>query len=167
MAATAATSLSAEGSAAVMAASAFNSRRTITGGNGGTAGTGGAGNGNPGVGGTGIVGSGLTIINSGTVTGGLSGNGVTRANAITFTGGTNTLELRAGSTIIGNVVAFSAADTLALGGSGSASFDVSQIGASAQYQGFGAFQKTGSSTWTLSGRTPPRCRGRSMPARWS
>jgi autotransporter-associated beta strand protein len=42
---------------------------------------------------------------------------------------------------------------LALGGSGSASFDVSQIGSSAQYQGFGNFQKTGTSTWTLTNTT--------------
>ena len=76
---------------------------------------------------------------------------MTRANAITFTGGTNVLELQPGSAITGNVVAFSATDTLRLGGSGAASFDVSQIGLAAQYQGFGIFQKTGSSTWTLTG----------------
>ena len=76
---------------------------------------------------------------------------MTRANAITFLGGTNSLTLAPGSTITGRVVAFSAADTLALGGSGNATFDVSQIGASGQYQGFGAFQKTGASTWTLTG----------------
>jgi len=131
----------------------LNNSGSITGGNGGAGGigTGTAANGSAGAGGAGIVGSGLTVLNSGSITGGLSGNGVTRANAITFTGGTNTLELRPGSTITGNVVAFSAADTLALGGSGSASFDVSQIGSSAQYQGFGVFQKTGASTWTLTG----------------
>jgi autotransporter-associated beta strand protein len=78
---------------------------------------------------------------------------VTRADAVTFTGGTNVLELQAGSTITGNVVAFSAADTFRLGGTANASFDVSQIGAAAQYQGFGLFQKTGSSTWTLTGTT--------------
>jgi uncharacterized protein with beta-barrel porin domain len=131
----------------------FTNSGTVTGGNGGGGGVGivGAANGTAGAGGVGIVGSGLTVINSGTVTGGLSGDGVTRANAITFTGGTNTLELRAGSSITGNVVAFSTADTLALGGTTNASFDVSQIGSSAQYQGFGNFQKTGSSTWTLTG----------------
>jgi hypothetical protein len=59
--------------------------------------------------------------------------------------------LQAGSTIIGNVVAFSNADTFRLGGSANASFDVSQIGANAQYRGFGNFQKTGTSTWTLTG----------------
>ena len=50
-----------------------------------------------------------TGFNSGSIAGGLSGDGVTRADAIMFTGGTNTLELRLGSTITGNVVAFSAA----------------------------------------------------------
>ena len=47
--------------------------------------------GSPGAGGAGIVGSGLTILNSGTISGGLSGDGVTRADAIVFTGGTNFL----------------------------------------------------------------------------
>jgi hypothetical protein len=42
---------------------------------------------------------------------------------------------------------------LQLGGSSSAgtTFDVSQIGGTAQYQGFGQFAKTGTSTWTLTG----------------
>jgi outer membrane autotransporter protein len=131
----------------------FTNSGTVTGGNGGAGGISSlsALNGTPGAGGVGVAGLGLTIINSGTISGGLSGDGVTRANAITFTGGANTLELRPGSTVTGNVVAFSTADTLALGGTGSASFDVSQIGSSAQYQGFGVFQKTGTSTWTLTG----------------
>jgi outer membrane autotransporter protein len=131
----------------------FTNSGTVTGGNGGAGGISSlsALNGTPGAGGVGVAGLGLTIINSGTISGGLSGDGVTRANAITFTGGANTLELRPGSTITGNVVAFSTADTLALGGTGSASFDVSQIGSSAQYRGFGVFQKTGTSTWTLTG----------------
>ena len=121
----------------------FTSSGVITGGNGGSF---------PGGGGVGIEGSGLTITNNGTIAGGLSGNGVTRANAITFTGGTNVLELQAGSNIIGNVVAFSTVDTLRLGGTTNASFDVSQIGSGAQYRGFGTFVKTGASIWTLTGR---------------
>ena len=76
---------------------------------------------------------------------------MTRANAVQFTGGTNSLTLQAGFSFTGNVVAFSALDTLALGGSANATFDVSPIGPAAQYQGFGVFQKTGPSTWTLSG----------------
>ena len=123
---------------------------TITGGNGGVA------SGTfpiQGAGGAGIAGSGLSITNGGSIIGGLSGDGVTRANAITFTGGTNSLTLLPGSAITGNVVAASNADTLALGGGGSASFDVSSIGPAAQYQGFGVFQKVGTGTWALTGTT--------------
>lgn len=130
----------------------LNNSGSITGGNGGAGGTGDS-NGAAGGGGAGVVGGGLAITNSGTITGGLSGDGVTRANAITFTGGINSLTLQSGSTITGNVVAFSSADTLVLGGSANAGFAVSNIGAAAQYQGFGVFQKTGSSTWALTGTT--------------
>ena len=134
---------------------------TIQGGNGGGAGAAGVGvsggavdgtAGSAGPGGTGVVGAGLTIINSGSISGGFANGGSgPQANAITFFGGTNILELQAGSTITGNVVAFSAGDTFRLGGTVSAIFDVSQIGASTQYRGFGSFQKTGSGTWTLVG----------------
>jgi autotransporter-associated beta strand protein len=110
-------------------------------------------NGIDGAGGAGIVGAGLTVINSGSISGGLYGDGLTRADAIDFIGGTNSLTLLAGFTITGNVVAYSAADTLVLGGHTNSSFDVSQIGATAQYEDFGVFDKTGSSTWTLSGTT--------------
>lgn len=126
----------------------FTNTSAIGGGNGGAGST-------PGAGGNGIYvdagSSAATIINAGAISGGLSGDGVTRANAITFAGGTNILELQAGSTITGNVVAFSAADTLRLGGSADASFDASQIGTAAQYRNFGVFEKTGASIWTLSG----------------
>jgi uncharacterized protein with beta-barrel porin domain len=69
---------------------------SIQGGNGGAGGAAGVGTpsgsaGSPGAGGAGIVGSGLTILNNGTIAGGLSGDGVTRADAIVFTGGTNFL----------------------------------------------------------------------------
>jgi autotransporter-associated beta strand protein len=132
----------------------IGSGTVIRGGNGGAGGTSGgeAGNGAPGLGGAGIVGSGLSVIESGTISGGLAGDGVTRANAITFTGGTNRLEIQVPSSITGNVVVSGGTGTLALGGGIDAGFDVSKIGgvgSSAQYQGFGAFEKTGSSTWTL------------------
>ena len=117
-------------------------------------------------GGLGITGSNLFVINSGTISGGAAG-GVTGSengpplplnSAIVFTGGVNQLELRAGSVINGNAIAFSAADTLALGGSANASFDVSKIAAAGattvQYQKFGVFEKRGASTWTLTGATP-------------
>jgi uncharacterized protein with beta-barrel porin domain len=126
----------------------FTNTGTVTAGNGGAAG---APSGSAGVGGVGISGSGLTIINAGGITGGLANNGAgARANAITFTGGTNILELQAGSTITGNVVG-TGTDTFRLGGSTNSSFDTSLIGAAAQYQGFGVFNKTGTSTWTLTG----------------
>lgn len=102
-------------------------------------------------GGAGIVGSGLTVINAGSISGGLSGNGA-RANAITFTGGANSLELQAGYGFVGNVDATSAASaSLALGGTAASSFDVGLLGAS--LLGFTSFTKSGASTWTLTGTT--------------
>ena len=131
----------------------FTNTGTVRGGNGGAGGTDmfGAANGVAGAGGAGIVGAGLTIINGGTIAGGLANAGAgARANAITFTGGGNVLELQAGSSITGNVVG-TGSDTFRLGGSTSSSFDVSTLGALAQYQGFSTFVKTGGSTWTLTG----------------
>jgi hypothetical protein len=124
---------------------------TIVGGNGGAGGTGALVNGAMGTGGVGISGADVTVFNSDVIQGGLAGDGVTQADAIVFTGGTNVLELQAGSSITGNVAAFSTADTLRLGGTTNASFDVSQIGT--QYLGFGNYVKTGTSTWTLTGTT--------------
>ena len=110
-------------------------------------------NGLAGLGGVGIVGTNLSIVNSGSITGGLGGNGSTRANAISFTGGSNVLELRAGSTITGNVVGTNS-DTLRLGGTADSTFDVSaRTSLRSQYTGFSTFVKTGSSTWTLTGTT--------------
>jgi len=119
----------------------------IGGGVGGVGGTGASG-GAVGAGGAAIAGSNITIVNDGTIVGGTSGGGAS-ANAITFTGGTNVLELQSNSSITGNVVAASSADTLRLGGSASGTFDLSQIGAGQQFQNFGTLAKTGSSTWTV------------------
>jgi autotransporter-associated beta strand protein len=131
---------------------------SISGGNGGAGGTGsgGATNGTAGAGGAGVMGTDLTIINSGTISGGTNplGSPAPQPNAISFTGGTNRLELRAGSTINGNVVALGASNTLTLGGGTDSSFNVSQIGSvgsGQQYQGFDTFDKRGGSTWTLTG----------------
>jgi autotransporter-associated beta strand protein len=125
---------------------------SIGGGLGGES-QGGLYHGTTGTGGAGIIGSDLTVINDGTIHGGYSGDGVTLANAITFTGGTNSLTLLQDvftSFLTGNVVAFSSADTLALGGA-TATFDVSKIGRT--FLGFGIFQKTNGGTWTLNGST--------------
>ena len=128
---------------------------TIVGGAGAAGGAGGTGTpdgpaGSGGAGGAGVSGSNVTLINAGSISGGLASDGVTRANAVSFTGGTNTLELRAGSTIIGNVVG-TGSDTLALGGATNSAFDISTVGGSGQYQGFSLLQKTGTSTWTVTG----------------
>ncbi len=128
-----------------------SSGATITGGAGGMAGSG-EDAGTDGAGGIGIVGSNLTIINAGTITGGASGED--QAAAILFTGGANSLELQAGSSISGVVDATAGAhDTLILGGTGTDTFNVSQIGDGSSYQGFEAFEKTGTGTWSLGGST--------------
>ncbi|MDQ0621961.1 autotransporter family protein [Paraburkholderia graminis] len=93
----------------------------------------------------------ISLMNSGTIRAGSS-----QANALQFaTGntGTATLELRAGSLIVGNVVANAAStgNTLRLGGTANDVFDISAIGATAQYQNFNIFEKTGASTWALTG----------------
>ncbi|RYJ01798.1 MAG: autotransporter protein, partial [Actinomycetales bacterium] len=105
-------------------------------------------------GGAGITGSNLNVVNSGIISGGLAGDGVTRVNAITFGGTGNTLELRAGSNISGNVVgstAPGATNALVLGGATDATFAASGIGS--QYLNFNSFSKTGSSIWSLTGTT--------------
>jgi outer membrane autotransporter protein len=141
-----------------MSGATLTNSSLIAGGNGGAAGVSASGftTATAGAGGAGIVGAmggGLTVINKGTITGGMSGDGMTQANAITFTAGAmNTLQLQSGSNISGKVVG-TGSDMLQLGGTSSTgtSFDVSQIGSTAQYQGFSAFQKVGTSTWTLTG----------------
>jgi uncharacterized protein with beta-barrel porin domain len=135
---------------------------TITGGNGGAAGSGATStmcvnicngtDGTVGAGGAGVSGANLSVLDSGTIVGGLSGDSSTRANAITFTGGLNSLTLAPGYSIIGNVIG-TGSDIFALAGSGSATFDVANIGPTAQYQGFSTFVKTGASVWTLTGST--------------
>jgi hypothetical protein len=109
-----------------------------------------------------------SIVNTGTISGGgfgairifgtaatnLENGGIiteTAGAAIRFaTGVTNTLTLDPGSAITGNVLA-AGADIFQLGGSGTDSFNVSAIGAAAQYQGFSTFNKIGDSIWTLTG----------------
>lgn len=124
----------------------------IHGGNGGAGGAGRVSAGANGAGGAGVVGAGLAITNSGTIVAGLAGDGATLADAVHFTGGVDRLTLLAGSAIT-DVVAYSAANSLVLGGSADSGFDASLIGATAQYEGFGVFKKAGASTWTLTGST--------------
>jgi len=111
-----------------------------------------------GAGGMGVVGAehgGSTIINSGIIRGGVNASSQ-RNLAIGLFGDNNRLELRAGSYMDGGVVvqAGGVNNVFALGGSIGDSFDVSQIGEPVifiYYQGFDTFEKSGSSTWTLTG----------------
>lgn len=100
-------------------------------------------------GGTGIIGAGVSIINSGTIAGGIGF--AVQAEAISLSGSGNRLELRDGSVIVGDVVITGGGtgNIFALGGDADSSFDASSIGV--QYQGFTGFEKTGDSTWTLTG----------------
>lgn len=109
-------------------------------------------------GGAGIIGADLSVMNGGTIAGGISSyHG--QANAITFTGGNNTLFLRNGSTITGNVVVESGATgALVLGDYDDppTAFDVSKIvdtatGGSNEFVGFSSFQKLGPNTLRLTG----------------
>jgi len=122
---------------------------TISGGNGGI-----ANSSSHGVGGVGIIGAasgGISIVNSGTISGGLSGDGVTRANAVELLGSNNRFEIRAGSTTDGNLVVQGggANNVLALGGAANGSVNIGNLAST--HTGFTAYEKTGSSTWTLSG----------------
>lgn len=85
-----------------------------------------------------------TVFNDGTITG-------TGGTAIQFSSGAaNTLTLGTNSVINGNVIG-AGSDIFQLGGTGTASLNVSTIGAAAQYQGFSTFNKIGTSIWTLTG----------------
>ncbi|MFD2651632.1 autotransporter outer membrane beta-barrel domain-containing protein [Brucella rhizosphaerae] len=124
---------------------------TITGGNSGKNGTNLAKFGaQASKGGNGISGANVSIVNAGTISGGATtGGGV--VDAIRFTGGVNSLEIWSTSVINGNVQAYSSADKFTLGGGENSTFDVSTIGDTAKYRGFGGFGKTGTSSWTLTG----------------
>jgi len=93
------------------------------------------------------------VVNDGLIAGGLSFGGV-RADAIDFSNGGNLLELWSHNQFQGNIVAthsLSQTDTFALGGTANGTFDVSKFGN--QFQGFNAFEKNGTSLWTLTGTT--------------
>ncbi|MFK2879179.1 autotransporter-associated beta strand repeat-containing protein [Rhodanobacter hydrolyticus] len=142
---------------------------SIVGGNGGSGGTPGNGgsNGTAGVGGVGLIAMGnSTVINAGSISGGNADGGIgAYADAVEFSGGGNTLTLESGYSFTGNVISSSGTtnggDTLALGGSSNATFDLSQIVATTptgwtgtvQYDGFASLAKTGSSTWIVTGST--------------
>ncbi|MFD1792292.1 autotransporter outer membrane beta-barrel domain-containing protein [Ochrobactrum teleogrylli] len=141
-----------------------NNSGNIQAGQGGVGGSGGGGDG-----GDGINGGGLTIINSGTIQagqGGASGSsnfaGGNEGLAIHFLAAqgpthANTLEIHNGSNIVGKVVAEAniGGNVFILGGDDDATFGKTlsaTIDHTSDYQGFGKFQKAGTSTWTLETR---------------
>jgi hypothetical protein len=81
---------------------------------------------------------GSSVFNAGTISGGTA--------AIEFLGSGNTLTLAPGSVISGKVLG-TGSDTFQLGGSGAATFDVSQLGAAAQYQGFVTLSTSMAARW--------------------
>nr|WP_247876621.1 autotransporter outer membrane beta-barrel domain-containing protein [Ochrobactrum sp. CM-21-5] len=104
----------------------------------------------------------IHVINSGTIAGGSAGNG--ELTAILMTGAFQlVLEQHAGSVIDGAVKtnASKTDDIFRLGGEENDTFDVSTIGSTKQYRGFDMFEKTGSSTWTITGQ------GTDQAAPWS
>ena len=88
-----------------------------------------------------------SVFNAGTITG---TGGVAINFAVTAGAGPMTLTLAPGSVINGLVLG-TGADTFQLGGKGTDTFNVDNIGPTQQYQGFTTFNKTGGSTWTLTG----------------
>ncbi|WP_211385670.1 autotransporter outer membrane beta-barrel domain-containing protein, partial [Agrobacterium tumefaciens] len=99
--------------------------------------------------GEGISGSDVTIFNAGGITG--------PKQAITFRGGTNRLELHSGWSILGTVEGYGESNTLALGGVANGTFDSSRLSGynhpAGGFYAFGRFEKTGSSTWSLTEST--------------
>lgn len=89
------------------------------------------------------------IVNTGTLTAGMAGDGATRGDAVRITGNDNRLELRAGSSVTGLLrVVSGTGNVLRLAGDttdGTTSLDA------ATYSGFARYEKTGASTWTLTG----------------
>ncbi|WP_441244579.1 autotransporter outer membrane beta-barrel domain-containing protein [Tardiphaga sp. 768_D3_N2_1] len=104
--------------------------------------------------------TGFTMFNAGAING---SSGSTAAVYFIANGAPHTLTLAPTSVIIGQVIGGASsfqiplghvpgvADTLQLGGTGTGSFDISQVSDAGQYSGFGTFNKVDSSNWTLTG----------------
>lgn len=148
------------GTAVLLAAGTLANAGAIAGGNGGS----GRGSYFSGVGGIGVLATGgATLVTAGHIEGGWridEGANDVRSEAVAFRGGGNRLVLEAAATFAGTVSSWreigEADDVLVLGGDADGSFDLAQVGAyawpsTAQFQGFGTFEKAGDGTWTLSG----------------
>ncbi|UCJ18384.1 autotransporter domain-containing protein [Pseudomonas sp. MM211] len=89
------------------------------------------------------------LIVTGLISGGLSATDGRYAESVRLLGNNNRLELHAGYSFQGNVASTGTGNALVLGGTSQASFDLGSIGT--QLLNFTSFEKTGSSTWTLTG----------------
>jgi outer membrane autotransporter protein len=96
-----------------------------------------------------VVGTNNRVIlrNAGTISTGVAGGA-----AVSLGSGNDSVTLEPTSSITGYVDAGGGTNTFALGGNTiSGSFDISEIGAAAQYRNFQNFQKVDANTWTLTG----------------
>jgi uncharacterized protein with beta-barrel porin domain len=99
----------------------------------------------------------LTVDPTGTATG--TGSFISNSGSIKGTGGTailfgpdnDTLRLTGTATILGVVDSGAGTNLLILGGTSDGSFDISGLGASAQYRGFDILRKEDAGAWTLTG----------------
>jgi len=98
---------------------------------------------NPGAGG-------VTVYNAGSISATLLDGNTGAIDAILFEGTGNKLTIAPGSSISGAAIG-TGNDTFELGGSGAATFDVSQLSSTGKYRGFGTFTKANQSVWTLTG----------------
>lgn len=90
------------------------------------------------------AGTGSFVSNSGSING-------TGGTAILFGPNDDALRLTGTATILGVVDAGAGTNTLILGGTNDGSFDISALGASAQYRGFTILRKDDPGTWTFTG----------------
>lgn len=98
-----------------------------------------------------ILGSSMTITNSGTISAGLNSKGQ-RGNAILFSDGANKLILESGSVIEGGIKLLPSANSTAdLELAGNADWHISDASFQGTYSIFRSLKKSGTSTWTING----------------
>lgn len=99
-----------------------------------------------------VAGNSNRIVNAGSIS---PFNPVGNLTSIRITGNNNTLELRNGQSMTRDVVASGANNHFALGGSEDSTFAISRLGSTTNQgiRGFVDFEKIGTSTWTVTGKT--------------